>query len=285
MKSVMSYLDFREYLRDFYLEKKKTAGFSFRAFAKVAGFSSPVFIKLVMEGKANVAQAGAAKLCNALGFKNSERRYFKNLIRFGQAKTIEVKVEYLEKLKSFHPSVSISGLSEDQFAYFSKWYHPIIRELITMSRFDGDHEKLAALVNPPVAAKEAKESVELLQKLNLIKKGEDGQFITTSRFLTTEGMETGTLAIRNMQKTMAKLAVRAIDAMPPENRDISGVSIAISDKSLPAIREELQKCRRRIFEIAAGDKECDSVYRANLHLFPVSGKIPKAHPENMLGRP
>lgn len=284
MKPVMSYLDFREYLRDFYLEKKKTAGFSFRAFAKAAGFSSPVYIKLVMDGKANLARSGATKLCNAMGLRNRERRYFKNLIKFGQAKTIEVKVDYLEKLKSFHPSVSISGLTEDQFAYFSKWYHPIVRELITMGRFDGNYEKLAALVNPPIAAKEAGTSIELLQKLALIKKSGDGQYVATSRFLTSEGLETGTLAIRNTQKTMAQLAARAIDVMPPGNRDISGASIAISDKSLPAIREELQKCRRRIFEIAAGDKECDSVFRVNLHLFPVSEKIPDEHLKHRPGR-
>ena len=82
MKPVSSYLDFREYLRDFYLEKKKTTGFSFRDFAKVAGFSSPVFIKLVMDGKANLAQSGATKLCNAMGLRNRERVYFKNLIRW-----------------------------------------------------------------------------------------------------------------------------------------------------------------------------------------------------------
>ena len=275
MKSVLSYLDFREYLRDFYLEKKKTSGFSFRDFARVAGFSSPVFIKLVMDGKANLAQSSAMKLCTAMGLKNRERRYFKNLVRFGQAKTIEAKVGCLEKLKSFHPSVSVSGLTDDQFSYLSKWYHPVIRELITMIRFDGDCEKLAGLVDPSITGIEAKESLELLEKLRLVEKDERGQYTAASRFLTTEGMEIGKLAIRNAQKTMAQLAARAIDALPPENRDISGVSISISDKSLPAIRDELQKCRRRIFEIAAGDRECDSVYRVNLHLFPVSGKIPE----------
>ena len=229
MKPVLSYLDFREYLRDFYLEKKKATGFSFRDFAKAAGFSSPNFIKLVMDGKANLAQSSASKLCNAMGMKNKERRYFKNLVRFGQAKTIEVKVHYLEKLKSFHPSVSVSGLTEDQFAYFSKWYHPVIRELVTMIRFDGDCERLAALVNPPITAKEVMESLDLLEKLRLVEKDRRGFYVAISRFLTTEGMETGTLAVRNAQKTMAQLAARAIDAMPPENRDISGVSISISE--------------------------------------------------------
>jgi uncharacterized protein (TIGR02147 family) len=276
MKPILSYLDFREYLRDFYREKKKTTGFSFREFAKTAGFSSPVFIKLVMDGKANLAQPSATKLCKAMGLKKNERRYFKNLVRFGQAKTIEGKVQYIERLKSYHPSVFVSGLTEDQFAYFSKWYHPVIRELITMTRFDGDCGKLAALVDPPITAKEAKESLELLLKLRLVEKNGSGQYVATSRFLTTEGMETGALAVRNAQKTMAQLAARAVDAMPPENRDISGVTVSISNASLVAIRDELQKCRRRIFEIAAGDRACDSVYRVNLHLFPISGKIPGA---------
>lgn len=275
MKPVLTYLDFREYLRDFYLEKKKTSGFSFRDFAKVAGFSSPVFIKLVMDGKANLAQSSATKLCDAMGLKKIERHYFKNLIKFGQAKSIEDKVHHLEKLKSFHSSVSVDGLADDQYDYFSKWYHPVIRELVSIVDFDGDFDKLAALVNPPITGNEVKESIELLQKLRLIEKDENGQFNSTSRFLTSEGMNIGTLAVRNTQKTMAQLAARAIDTMSPENRDISGVSISISEKSLSAIRDELQKCRRRIFEIAAADKQCDSVYRLNLQLFPLSGKIPE----------
>jgi uncharacterized protein (TIGR02147 family) len=275
MKPIFSYLDFRDYLRDFYIEKKSTSSFSFREFARIAGFSSPNFIKLVIDGKANLAPASAMKLCNAMGLKSRERSYFKALVTFGQAKTIESKVRYLEKLKGFRSVVPVSGLSDAQFAYFSKWYHPVIRELVSMARFDGDYGNLAAMVNPAITAKEAQASLDLLEKLELVEKDENGQFVATSRFLTSDGMEAGTLALRNTQKTMAQLAARAIDAIPPENRDISGVSVSISDKSMAAIREELQKCRRRIFEIAAGDKQCDSVYRVNLHFFPVSVKVPQ----------
>lgn len=274
MKPILSYLDFREYLRDFYLEKKKIAEFSFRDFSKSAGFSSPVFIKLVIDGKANLASSSITKLCNAMGLKKDDRKYFKNLVNFGQAKTVEHKIQFLEKLKSFHSTVTVSELTDDQFQYFSKWYHPIIRELISMIYFDGDYKNLSELINPPIAEGEAQESVALLEKLNLIEKNESGQYETTSRFLTTDTLKTGVLAIKSVQKTMAQLAARAIETIPSENRDISGVSVSISERSLSAIREELQKCRRRIFEIAAEDRECNSVFRVNLHLFPVSEKIP-----------
>jgi uncharacterized protein (TIGR02147 family) len=283
MKPVLSYLDFREYLKDFYLEKKKVAGFSFRDFANSAGFSSPVFIKLVIDGKANLASSSISKLCNAMNLKKDDRRYFKNLVSFGQAKTVELKVQYLEKLKSFHSSVTVNELTEDQFTYFSKWYHPVIRELISMIHFDGDYRRLSYLVNPSITEIEARESVALLEKLNLIEKDDSGQYVTTSKFLTTDTLQTGTLAIKSVQKTMAQLAARAIDAIPAENRDISGVSVSISDRSLNAIREELHKCRRRIFEIVSEDQDCNSVYRVNLHLFPVSEKVPSKQLKNMQG--
>ena len=36
----------------------------------------------------------------------------------------------------------------------------------------------------------------------------------------------------------------------------------------------LRNIRRRIFEIASQDNESDSVYRVNLHIFPISEKVP-----------
>ncbi len=274
VKPIVSYLDFREYLRDFYLEKKKSSGFTFRDFAKAAGFSSPNFIKLVIDAKANLAPPSVARLCDAMGLKNSDRRYFKHLVSFGQAKTIEKKIGFLEKLKSVQSSVVVGGLTDDQFSYFSKWYHPIIREILSVLRFDGDFDQLAAFVNPPITPKEAEESVELLENLHLIEKDESGRFVPTDRFLTSAGLGTGALAIRNAQKTMSQLAARAIEVVPPEQRDISGVTVSISENSLDTVRAELEKCRRRIFEIAAQDKTSNCVFRVNLHMFPVSGKIP-----------
>jgi uncharacterized protein (TIGR02147 family) len=78
-----------------------------------------------------------------------------------------------------------------------------------------------------------------------------------------------------MQRKMAHLAADALDTVPKEKRDISGVSVSIASDSLKKISDEIQQCRRRIMEIAANDTNCDSVYRINFHLFPVSEIIPE----------
>ena len=103
MNSIYLYVDFREYLHDFYSEKKKKSRFSFREFSRLAGFSSPVFIKLVIEGKANLRKASIVKLSNAMGLKKDDRRYFRNLVLFDRAKDLNKKMKYLEILKGFNP--------------------------------------------------------------------------------------------------------------------------------------------------------------------------------------
>jgi uncharacterized protein (TIGR02147 family) len=82
------------------------------------------------------------------------------------------------------------------------------------------------------------------------------------------------LAVKNVQRKMAHLAADAIDSVPAEQRDISGVSIGISQDGFGKAQEELARCRQRLLEIAAEDKQSDRVYRANLHLFPLSSAIP-----------
>ena len=99
MKPILSYLDFREYIRDYYLEKKAQSGFSYRDFSKAAGFSSPVFIKLIIEGKTNVTRTSISALCDAMGLRKKDRQYFKSLVLFGQAEDIDSKIKYIEKIK------------------------------------------------------------------------------------------------------------------------------------------------------------------------------------------
>ena len=62
MKRVMEYQNFRIYVRDFYTERKLASGFTWRDFAKLAGYSSPVFLKLVCDGKANLSEVGIERV-------------------------------------------------------------------------------------------------------------------------------------------------------------------------------------------------------------------------------
>jgi uncharacterized protein (TIGR02147 family) len=281
VKPVFSYIDFREYLRDYYLENKKTKGFTFREFSRRAGFTSPSFIKLVIESKANLRKSSIAKLCTAMGLKREERRYFKSLVLFGQAKDLKTKMRFLEALRQIGEKPVANQLTAGQFEYFSQWYHPVIRELLDLGIGD-DSSTLAKTVIPPLSEEEARESVELLLRLNLII-AEGDRYRAAHRFLTTEGSATDALAVHCVQKKMAQLASDALDIYKKEERDISGLTVALSNRSFELVQTEFAALRRKIMEIASEEKEADKVYRCNFHIFPLSTSVKVNTPRNEEG--
>ena len=60
MKPIVEYQDYRCYMQDYYDERKRVSSFSWREFARAAGFTSPTYLKLVCGG-------GKSRCCNALG--------------------------------------------------------------------------------------------------------------------------------------------------------------------------------------------------------------------------
>jgi uncharacterized protein (TIGR02147 family) len=68
MKSVIEYKDYREYVLDYYRERKRTSAFTWREFAKIAGFASGSYLKLVCDGKTRLRQWGCWGLNSTTSF-------------------------------------------------------------------------------------------------------------------------------------------------------------------------------------------------------------------------
>jgi uncharacterized protein (TIGR02147 family) len=81
LKSIYDYIDYRQYLHDYYLyHKTKDSEFSYRFLAKMIGFSSPNFVKLVIDGQRNIGKESLPKIIDALGLKKKEAEYFSYLV-------------------------------------------------------------------------------------------------------------------------------------------------------------------------------------------------------------
>jgi uncharacterized protein (TIGR02147 family) len=271
MRTIFEYIDYRKFLGDFYAYKKKTShAFSYRYFSAKAGFASPVFLKLVIEGKRNLSRASIDKFCGALQLTKKESSYFKSLVLFDQAKFADEKQEHYMALRSIESSVSEKILEADQYDYFGNWYNVVIRELITLYDFKDDYLLLSTCVTPPITAHEAEKSVELLKRLNLIKKRGDGRYEQTASAITTKG-DIGIMAIRRFNKEMVLLAAKAIDALSREKRNISGVTIGISPSMYSLLCTEIDAFKDRIVTLVNRDEASSNVYQLNVQLFPVSG--------------
>ena len=76
MKPITQYNDYRQYMCDFYEERKRSSYFTWRKFASLAGFVSPTYLKLVCDGKTRLSKPGIAKVARAMGLEGFDYTYF-----------------------------------------------------------------------------------------------------------------------------------------------------------------------------------------------------------------
>ncbi|MBW8888047.1 MAG: TIGR02147 family protein [Fibrobacteres bacterium] len=278
LESVFAYTDFRRYLRDFYTDRKgSTRRFSFRAFAQAAGFSSPNFIQLVMDGKKNLAGDSASRLAEAMGLTGEEAAHFLDLVRFAQAKDVETRSRALESLEARQRRDGPALLADDDAAYLAHWYLPVIRELAALPGFSEDPAWIARRLGFPVPAKDIRAALDFLERKGYLArvaanaKGA-GRLVPKQATLATGGMEPGALAraARAYHLQMAELARQAIFKLPPDRRLIANTTLSLSAEGYAHALARIEALRAELLKRAEGDSAPAGLYQLNINLFPLT---------------
>jgi uncharacterized protein (TIGR02147 family) len=123
-------------------------------------------------------------------------------------------------------------------------------------------------------AAHVKSSLKLLEKNGFLEKDEQGHYSQSNRSVTTGSLDVTSLAIREMHRQMGELGVQSLDQVPVAERDISGLTIGISETAYEKITKEIAEFRRRISSIVMEDSGEERVYRLNVQLFPLTKTLP-----------
>lgn len=269
--NIFTYNDYRGYLADWYkFRKSQEKGFSYRSFAKEAGFASPNFLKLIVDGKRNLTRATLPKFIEVLRLGKKESEFFSQLIDFNQANGNDEKRHYFEKIASFTQYRAVRMLETDQFDYFSEWYHVVIRELVAMPGFREDPTWIARMLNFQITPTMAQKTIDLLLRLRLVERDAKKRLHRTNVTITS-GAEVKSLALRKFHKEMLAKAQEALDMLAANERDITTLTIPIATSRLPLIKEKLDEIRKEILALAEEKHQpADRVYQLNLQLFPIT---------------
>lgn len=275
-KKVFEYLDYREFLKDYYNNKKASnPAFSLRVFSDKIGFKAKDFISRVMNGEKNLSSQSIPKVASGLRLGKHETEFFIGLVNFNQAETQENRDSAFAQMQA---ALKVARFAEKQhllghcqYMVYSHWRHLTIRSLIGLFGFQGDYETLAKQVHPRISVEEAKQSVKLLEECQLIKKDENGNYVLTESAITT-GDRTSKLALRGFHQHCLKLASDSIDRDGPKDRHISGLTLGISQEGYDRIVERINAFRKEIALIAEEDQGADKVFQMQFALFQVGGK-------------
>lgn len=271
--NVFDFTDYRKFLEDYYEQKKSTdSSFSYQLMSERAGLNKG-FVYNVIKGKRKLSKSNLLKICGAIGLNKTETDYFENLVGFNQAKSLNEKKHYFDKLNRYKykdkTKTEIQLIRKDQYEFYSTWYHSAVRSIIDMYKFNGNYAWLARMVHPSISVKQAKHSVELLTKLGIIQKQKNGFYEISDKNITT-GKEITGLAIQNFHSECADLSKKAIQDLPKDERNITGLTMGISQSTYSRICEKILKFQNQIAEIVNEDSCADRVYQLNFHFFPMS---------------
>lgn len=274
MKSVVEYENYRLFIGDFYQWKKRTSAFSWREFTKKGGFTSPNYMKLVSEGKSGLSKQGVERAADALELVGAEREYFRELVKFNQAKKeADRKAAYAE-MKGIAVARKVRVLEGESASFYESWKFPVLRELAPMMP-GAKPQELAKACGGVFSAEEIRNALAFLTRARFLKKTACDVYEQVERSLQMS-VAAMPMLVRLMHKEMAGLAKEAVEKYPVHERDFTGVTMGIDDEDYAQIQKELQRCRKRIISIATAKKGGNRVYRLNLQLFPLTDKVQKA---------
>lgn len=266
--NILNYQDYRIFLHDLYAQQREThKRYSYRKFAEGLGFKASNFLHLVIGRKRGLSDEAIGKIQKHIDWTAQEKKYFSYLVHFNQALTEKERLGFKMKLDKL--TGDRRGLiSEDEHDYFSKWYIPILKEIVGLKGFVSHLNWIAKKIRPHLSEDLIKEGLQKLERLGLLKH-KNNRWIQTQEHLTTSSEVTSNL-IHGYHRQMLELSLNAL-GLPGAKRDISAMTISLSPKQFNwlkarviAFRDEIQQ------EFQDSNSEATLVAQLNIQLFPVT---------------
>ncbi|MCB9495994.1 MAG: TIGR02147 family protein [Fibrobacteria bacterium] len=275
--SVWEYTDYRLWLREtFQVRKAVHTWYSYGVLAQRAGFKARDFLLRVMRGDRGLSLEGATRLATALDLSRKELDYFVALVQYNQAKSDEEREQAWGQVQ--HALAKSRNASQPRLLtdvhreVLSQWHHLAIRSLLEMFPDTGNWEALGKRLHPPQSASVVRKSVKLLERGGLVEQSPDGLWKATSRAVTTPA-EVGHPAIRNFHRDCLALAGNSLEEIAPDQRNVSGVTLGISERTYRLVCDRLTELRAEIARLADADPDADRVYQMTLALFPLTSPV------------
>jgi uncharacterized protein (TIGR02147 family) len=252
--------------------RRDDPSYSFRAFARMAGSTSPNYLQLIRDRKLCIQPEAIGLLASSLRLKRNEEDYLATLVAFDHAKTHDEKDRYFRRILNNREYRVIKRLTKDQFDYFSHWYMPVVRELVIHPLYPDAPAWIAKRIVPTVTEAKVRKAIGLLDKLGLISRdAKVDRWIQTDRVVSTPA-EVLSLAVTRYHRDMIGIAQQAVERFPSAQRDIRSVTLGLDTAGYREVKKRLQAFWKELLAFSSTQKAVETVYQINTQLFPLTRK-------------
>jgi uncharacterized protein (TIGR02147 family) len=258
MPDILDYLEYREFLRDWFIESKKENRFtSYRYLGQKTGVD-PAWLVRVFQKEGHLNEEALPAFIRLCSFDDRRAEYFRILYRFCKTKAKASLSELYCRLMELR-EMEARVLTSPEFMYFGNWACTALRALVGISQDTSDLTVLANHLNPPISQKDAHNALEVLKQLKLIEP--DGHGEVKSR------------AVRDFHRRTLELAQESLDRHSVAERDVSSIVFTVDEADIPEFKQRIEDFRRGLLQFAKRSENANRVYALNVSMFPLSDVI------------
>lgn len=264
---IYQFTHFRKYLEEYQATRaQQEPGFTRTEICNLLGMEkSRSYFADVLRGK-KVSPRMVTKFIEVLGLEKKEARYFETMVQVDQAKNDTIRKAAMEELLRQHPNPQ-HIINTDAYEYYNHWYHSALFAILDAMDVGDDMAPVQKRIFPKVPLGKLSDSLELLQRLGLARKNEEG-FWKPTRESISSGPYNNAELIKQYQLQCFELSKQALITPPKSPTVMSTMTFSISSEAYKDLEAAVQEFKAKARRIIGEDKaKADSVYQLNLHLF------------------
>lgn len=262
--SVFMYFDYRDYIRAV-LETMQSKGLSLRAIQENAGVSGSAFFSRILDGSRPLSIANAKNIAKSWGLSVDESDYFLDLVRFGNEKNVDVREELLRKLLAVRANNQEFALQDSSLKFFSKWYYPVLRDLLPLLPPNTPVEKIGRMFTPVLRAPQVESGIRYLMESGFVTLDENGVYRVEQPIVSTPPRVRSTI-LRKYHLKNLEVNSEVYDLFTSDDRSVTSVTCSLSKESFEKVREEIAKLREKILALSREEKNPDRVCHVGFQL-------------------
>lgn len=268
-----TYLDCRDFLSDIYKQAKLSLSpYSYAEYSHDLGLSRSNVIRLIISGKRTLTIKSGEKIAQSLKMSGIQKKYWNTLVEYQQARTPAKRDECFAKLLSLRQMAQPDNISKLVSSFYSEWFHPVIREMLSLDDFKADPVWIQKRIAFPLRLDEIKKSIDLLFELKILAHDpQSGEIIRKDKHLITDD-NIDDLALVRFHQTMIDMAKDSITQLPPDKREIRGVTVTLPSIAVPILKDKIRQWSLDILNLEDEFKSKQDVYQVNFQVFPFTKK-------------
>lgn len=279
---VGDYLNYRDFLRAFYLYKREiTKGhlrrYNYSYFSAAANIRSPNYLRLVIEGQRNLSEEMAYRFARAMQLNKESTDEFVLLVLYNQETDPSLRNQYLKNLSDFRLQKSLKQGTIDKKTHerIPTWIGWILFALLDQDGAQFNISQLKQLLRNKASETEIQNALnKLLESGQMVADADTGE-IKKGKSLIDNPEDIPVALIRRLQTQLMCLGLESLFQDCPTEREFGTLTLSLTKKEFEDLRFQLRKFRKQIHKdnsIQRLQNKGERVYQLNLQLYPVTDK-------------